>query len=409
VPRKEVTTVPPLPSRSSYDAIVVGARCAGAATARLLARRGLKVLAVERSRRGSDTVSTHALMRGGVLQLHRWGLLDVLVAAGTPPVRRTCFHYADETVEVAIKPRDGVDALYSPRRTLLDTVLADAAAAAGAEVVHGVAVRDLVRDPGGRVRGVVLETAFGARELAADLVIGADGLRSTVARLVEAPVERAAIHATGVVYAYWKGLGLDGNHWHYAPGVGIGAIPTNDGDTCVFAGTTSARYAAEVRRDIETGYHRLLAEVSPELAGRVAGTARSGGYRAFAGVPGFLRRSWGPGWALVGDAAYFKDPITAHGMTDALRDAQLLADAVGIGTEAALADYQRRRDDLSGAFFAATDRVASFAWDLDELKRVHLEMSREMARESEAIAGMDAQPAPRPHAAGDPAATAEAR
>ena len=81
-----------------WDVIVVGARVAGAATAMLLARAGLRVLCVDRARYGSDTLSTHALMRGGVLQLQRWGLLDAVVAAGTPPVRRTVFHYGDEAV-----------------------------------------------------------------------------------------------------------------------------------------------------------------------------------------------------------------------------------------------------------------------------------------------------------------------
>ena len=132
--------------RSGYDAIVVGARVAGAATAMLLARAGLRVLAVDRGRLGDDTLSTHALMRGAVLQLHRWGLLRALQAAGTPPIRSATFHYAEEEIQVPIKPRDGIDALYAPRRTLLDPLVVRAAAAAGARVVHGVAALDLVRD-----------------------------------------------------------------------------------------------------------------------------------------------------------------------------------------------------------------------------------------------------------------------
>ncbi|MDX1390643.1 MAG: FAD-dependent monooxygenase, partial [Acidobacteriota bacterium] len=121
-----------------YDAVVVGARVAGASTAMLLAQSGLKVLVVERGRYGSDTLSTLALMRGGVLQLARWGVLDAVREAGTPPIHATSFHYGDDVVEVAIKPRDGVDALYSPRRTVLDRLLADAAVEAGAEIRYGV-------------------------------------------------------------------------------------------------------------------------------------------------------------------------------------------------------------------------------------------------------------------------------
>ena len=115
------------PDRPHYDAVIVGARAAGAATAMLLARAGLRVLVVDRSRYGADTLSTHALMRGGVLQLHRWGLLDRVVDAGTPPIRHTTFHYATTSI-ITIKPSHGVDALYAPRRTLLDPVLVDAAA-----------------------------------------------------------------------------------------------------------------------------------------------------------------------------------------------------------------------------------------------------------------------------------------
>src|ERR1700754_1636087 len=120
-----------------YDAIIVGGRCAGAATAMLLARGGMRVLVVEAARPGTDTISTHALMRGGVLQLHRWGLLPRIQEADTPPVKTTTFHYADEAITVAIKPSNGVNALYAPRRSLLDRTLVDAARSSGAVVRHG--------------------------------------------------------------------------------------------------------------------------------------------------------------------------------------------------------------------------------------------------------------------------------
>ena len=175
-----------------WDAIVVGGRVAGASTAMLLARDGMRVLLLDRARRGSDTLSTHALMRGGVLQLHRWALLEPLRIAGTPPVRRTTFHYGDETVPVSIKPLAGVDALYAPRRPLLDGVLADAAERAGAELRFGATVSDLVRDDDGRVSGVVVaERGGSARVERARLVVGADGRASAVAARVQAaPVLR---------------------------------------------------------------------------------------------------------------------------------------------------------------------------------------------------------------------------
>ena len=376
----------PITEHGSYDAVVVGTRCAGAATAMLLACYGLRVLALDRQPYGSDTLSTHALMRAGVLQLHRWGLLGALEAAGTPAIRRTSFHYGDEELVVPIKPRDGVDALYAPRRTVLDALLVDAARAAGAEVIHQVRVVDLVSDGRGRVCGVAIERAGGARAVVgAGIVIGADGMRSTVARLVGAEVEHAGRHSAGVVYGYSSGLELEHTHWYYREGIGVGAIPTNDGAACIFAGTSGARFRDQIRSDLAAGHRRLLEECAPELSAELTEERQVGNLYAFAGHPGFLRRSWGPGWALVGDAGYFKDPITAHGMTDALRDAELLALAVASGSEPALADYQARRDGLARELHDISDRVASFDWTLEEVQELHLALSREMNREVEAV------------------------
>src|SRR5215212_9502993 len=128
-----------------YDALVVGARCAGAATAMLLARRGLEVLAVDRAAYGADTISTHALMRGAELQLHRWGLLPRLHEVATPAVRSTSFHYGEESITVPIRDANGADALYAPRRTVLDSMLVDAAAAAGVEIRHRHSLVALMR------------------------------------------------------------------------------------------------------------------------------------------------------------------------------------------------------------------------------------------------------------------------
>src|SRR5690242_3449378 len=173
----------------SYDALVVGARCAGAATAMLLARKGLRVLVIDRGGYGTDTISTHALMRGGVLQLHRWGILPRLRESGTPPVRETTFHYGDEAVTVAIKPANGVDALYAPRRTLLDSTLVDAARDAGATVRHGHTLVGLTHGWDGRVHGAtVLDAEGNAMHVEAGLVVGADGVGSSVARLAGAPI-----------------------------------------------------------------------------------------------------------------------------------------------------------------------------------------------------------------------------
>ena len=374
----------------SYNAIVVGARCAGAATAMLLARQGLSVLLVDRDRHGADTLSTLALMRAGVLQLHRWGLLDSIKAAGTPAVRSTSFFYGDEAITVPIKPRDGIDALYSPRRTIIDALLADSASAAGADVRFGPRLVELLRANDGRVTGAVVQQRDGKRcHVDATIVIGADGRSSTVARLVEAPVYRQGKHACGVIYTFWPGLENAGNRWYYRPGVTAGAIPTNDGDTCLFAGTTAARFQSEVRLDLEAGHRRIVEESSADLARELAAAPAPGKFQGFPGQPGWMRQSHGPGWALVGDAGYFKDPITAHGISDALRDAELLARAVVRGSDEALAGYQATRDELSFELFDVTDAIAAFDWDLERLKPIHLALSKTMNREVEALLGLE--------------------
>jgi flavin-dependent dehydrogenase len=380
-----------------YDAVVVGARAAGAATALLLARHGLRVLAVDRGAYGSDTLSTHALMRAGVLQLARWGVLDRIEAEGTPRVGRTVFHYGDETVDIPIKPRDGVPALFAPRRTVLDRVLVDAAVASGAEVRHRVRLADLVRRADGRVEGAVLEDGNGrSAAVGAPLVIGADGLRSAVASLVAAPLTRLGRHAAASVYGYWSGLEAEGYHWHWGRETAAGAIPTNGGEVLVFAGASRRRFAEEIRLDVPGGYRRLLAESAPELAGRLGGARLVGSLHGFPGHIGYLRRPWGPGWALVGDAAYFKDPITAHGISDALRDADLLARAVVRGGDRALSEYEAERDELSTELFEITDRIASLEWDDAELRALHQALSDEMKREVAALlarGAADAAPA----------------
>ena len=375
----------PIP-KARYDAVVVGARVAGAATAMLLARAGLRVLVVERSRRGSDTLSTHALMRAGVMQLHRWGVLPRLLAAGTPPIRRTTFHYGSEPVVVDIKDRDGVDALYAPRRTVLDVVLADAAVASGAQVLYGTTVTEILRVPTGRVQGVLLTDEAGRHHrVEADTLIGADGARSTVGRAVDARVLAEGKYPGSCIYAYWQGLELDGTYWYYAPGVAAGAIPTNEGLSCVFVSMPPNRYRVQPAVALDALFQQRASECHPGLARALGGARRVGKYYSFAGRAGFLRQPWGEGWALVGDAGCFKDPITAHGMTDALRDAELLARAVIRGTTVALADYQAARDSFAVEFLELSDRIASFDWDLDFLGGLHHRLSRLMARECDCV------------------------
>jgi flavin-dependent dehydrogenase len=372
-----------------FDAVIVGARCAGAATALLLARAGARVLLVDKGVYGSDTTSTHALMRGAVLQLHQWGLLPAIVAAGTPPVQATTFSYTEQDVTVPIEPRVGVNALYAPRRALLDRILVDAAADSGAEVRHGVRVDDVIVDDRGRVRGIIAAEGGRRERIDAGFVVGADGLYSLVAERVGAGRVFEGRHATGTLYSYWDGFPVAGYYWRFQPGASIGAIPTNDGATCVFASVSAARFRAEIHGDAALAYRALIREVSADVHARLEDARQVEPVRGFGGHIGFIKRGAGPGWALVGDAGYFKDPATAHGITDALCDAALLARAIGQGTAGALAEYEESRHGLSRRLFEITDAIASFAWTDAEVQGLHRAFSAEMAREVRMLAALE--------------------
>jgi menaquinone-9 beta-reductase len=368
----------------SVDVVVVGARCAGAATALLAARQGARVLLVDRGVAGSDTLSTHALMRGAVVQLARWGVLPAVVDAGTPAIRRTTFVYGREEVSVAISGKHGVNALYAPRRTVLDRLLVDAAADAGVTVVHGLRVREVTADARGRVTGVRLEDGRGATHVVqAGLVVGADGRHSTVALRVGARPTHVGEAATATVFGHFPGVVVDGYRWVYGTEAAVGAIPTN-GSTCVFVTVPARRVRALLAVDSAAAFHRELQSLDPALAAAIRPVTPVEGLRGFGGMVGGFTECQGPGWALVGDAAYFKDPLTAHGITDALLHAELLAHAIAAGTDAALAAYARARTALAMPVFEATEAIASFDWTMDDIRLLHTRLSRAMAAEVEA-------------------------
>jgi flavin-dependent dehydrogenase len=378
-----------------YDAIVVGSRVAGASTAMLMARRGMRVLMLDRRQPGTDTLSTHAQMRGATLQLQRWGLLDRVKRTDAPPIRRTTFHYGDATEVVDLKPSAGVEALFAPRRTVLDTILVDAAREAGVDVRFGVTVQDLLTR-NGRVIGVIARSQTGQpMRVVAPITIGADGVRSVVARRAGATVEHSGANASAVIYGYWSGPIADGYEWFYRPGSSAGLIPTNHGETCAWVSVPSARFMRELRGDLEGSFHRVLTETTPEGAARLRSLGRrERRFAGFAGIPGFLRRPYGPGWALVGDSSHFKDPLSAHGITDALRDAEFLADAVanvagGSPEVPTLAAYAGRRDDLSLDLHTATDQLAAYRWDLARVRELLFDMNRAMKHEVEALMSLD--------------------
>ena len=237
-------------SNRTYDALVVGGRVAGASTAMLLARRGMRVLVIDHAREGSDTLSTHALMRPGVLQLRRWGLLERVVRSGATPIRSATFHYGPDAVTVPIEPRDGIDALYAPRRTVLDPILVDAARRAGAEVRFETRL-DSLRFERGRVVGArIAARGRSTVDVDAPLVIGADGIRSAVAAAVGAGMRWRGTHATSCVYSHFRGLDLEGYQWFFAEGTAAGVIPSNDGVACVFAVVPPERFVEATRHDL---------------------------------------------------------------------------------------------------------------------------------------------------------------
>ena len=378
---------------SRYDVVVVGGRVAGASTALLLARAGARVAVVERGDLTRDTVSTHALMRAGVLQLSRWGVLDRIVAAGTPAVRHTTFGYADgERVRVSIRDTHGVEALYAPRRTLLDRVLIDEAEAEGAAVHRRTDVVGLTRAVDGRVTGVATRGPSGESVLTADLVVGADGFRSTVARAVCATTLRQGRTRSAVLYRYVRGLDATGYEWFYGDRAAAGLIPTDDEAVCVFVSTTPGRMRGHRRAGREQAFTSLLEAAGPGLGDVVRGAPDRSRMRGWRGAAGHVRRSSGPGWALVGDAGYYKDPISAHGITDSLRDADLLADAIvrGAGGEAeerrAMAAYQETRDRLSRALWSATEEVAGYGWDAARARTLMRAVSASMSDEVDHLA-----------------------
>jgi flavin-dependent dehydrogenase len=327
-----------------YDAIGVGARCAGSPTAMLLARKGNKVLLVDRAGFPSDALSTHYIHQSGVACLDRWGLLPRIAAAGAPAIRNYTLDVGPFALHGAPPPLGDVADGYSLRRTVLDKILVDAAAEAGAEVREAYPVDGLATE-GDRVVGIHSR----GRTDRARIVIGADGVNSLVARSVGAPVYNDGGTLTCAYYSYWTGVPMDGVELYPRPGRMVVAAPTNDGQVVVIVFWPNAEFH-EVRSDVERHFTAVL-ELAPSLAERVRNGTRTDRFRGTSRLPNLYRRPYGDGWALVGDAGYVKDPILALGIGDAFRDAELLTDAIETGD---LAAYEKRRNELSAHGFQTT-------------------------------------------------------
>ncbi len=358
---------------NTYDAIVVGARCAGSPTAMLLARKGYRVLVVDRASFPSDTVSTHFIHAPGVAALHRWGLLDQVIASNCQPVDTYSFDFGPVTISGTPRPSDGIATAYAPRRTILDTILVDEAARAGAEVREHFTVEEIVIEDG-TVVGIRGHGEGGQSVVErARVVIGADGRSSNVAKAVGAAQYNEKPMLLWAYYTYWSGLPIDTFSTTVRPDRGWGAFPTNDGLTLVVVGWPNAESTA-YKSDVEANYLKTL-ELAPEFAEQMRGAKRE---ERFAGgaVPNYFRKPYGPGWALVGDAGYIKDPITAQGISDAFHDAELCTtalDAAFTGERAyaeAMADYQQTRDTLALPIYEFTTQLATMEGPPPEMQQL---------------------------------------
>jgi 2-polyprenyl-6-methoxyphenol hydroxylase-like FAD-dependent oxidoreductase len=339
----------------------------------LLAREGLKVLVVDRATFPSDTLSTHIVHPPGVAALKSWGVLDRLTATGCPPIDTYTFDFGPFTLSGA-PGTDEARVAYCPRRTVLDKLLVDAASEAGAEVREGFTVEDVMIEDG-RVTGLRGHDKGGrtVTEHAA-VVVGADGRYSRVAKAVSPEQYNEKPPILCGYYTYWSGLPVDGRFEVYdRPGRGFAAAPTNDGLTLVVGGWPVGEFEAN-KKDVEGNYLKMF-DAAPAFAERIRGAKREA---PFAGtmVENFFRKPFGPGWALVGDAGYNKDFITAQGISDAFRDAGLLAKALAESLAGArsfedtMGEYQSTRDEHVVPMYEFTCQIATMEPPPPEMQKL---------------------------------------
>jgi flavin-dependent dehydrogenase len=335
-----------------FDVVIVGARCAGASTAMLLARHGHRVLLVDRARFPSDIPHGHFINRGGPTRLHRWGLLERILASGCPAVDTFLLDLTGLPLIGHDLVVDGVAFGCGPRRRVLDQILIEAAVEAGVEFRPHFVVEDVLGEDG-RVTGIrgreTGRMSLGAER--AQLVIAADGRNSRVARLVGAESYEVVPPLTCWYFSYWSGTFERLLAIRRRERTLVFSFPTSDGLQAVFIAWPVAEFA-RVRRDIARAFVEVLRE-APELAECVDAGRREDRFYGTADLPNFYRKPFGPGWALVGDAGCHKDPLLALGISDALRDAELLSEAVHDGLTGerlmgeALADYEEQRNAAS--------------------------------------------------------------
>jgi flavin-dependent dehydrogenase len=349
-----------------YDAIIVGARCAGSPLAMLLARKGYKVLLLDKASFPSDTISTHHIHQPGVARLKRWGLLEKIAASNCPPTRTIKFDVGPFALVGTPPPAGDSKEAYAPRRRILDKILVDAAVAAGVELRERFSVEELTTD-GTSVTGIRGRDDQGSIVTErARIVIGADGARSFVANAVQAPVYLDRGMLTCNYYSYWSGVPVEGAELYPRHGRMVVVDKTNDGLTLVVVVWPKGHFQ-QIRSNIEAEFMSVIKDNVPSLAERIRGGRREEQFAGTGFLPNFLRKPYGAGWALVGDAGYHKDPLTAQGITNSFSHAEMLADALDEGfsgvekrgqMEQALEGYERRRNEEVLPMFEHTCRLA---------------------------------------------------
>jgi flavin-dependent dehydrogenase len=359
-----------------YDVIIVGARCAGAPTALLLARKGYKVLLLDRGTFPSDMpFSNHYMHQTGSARLKRWGLLDALAATNCPPIRTNHFDYGAFSLTGSPVPAEGgVTEAYAPRRIKLDPVLVDAAVKAGAELREGFSVQEILWDQD-RVTGIRGHQKNGALVSEhARITVGADGMFSTVAKAVKPEEYKTGPALEGSWYAYFSGVPMIGWHLWLRQDRVIFAYNTND-NLSLIGVAFAAKDLPMVRANIDRHHSAVIQEHAPELWERMQAGKRESRYVGGA-IPSCVRKPYGPGWALVGDAGYQKDPCTASGITDAFGSAEWLAEAIDAGfsgrqpLEQALAGYEQTRNQTELPYFDLTTQLAALAPPPPEIQQM---------------------------------------
>ena len=336
-----------------YDAIVIGARCAGAPTAQRLADKGHKVLLVDKAYFPSGKrLSTHTIFTPGVAEMKKLGALERIEAASTPRFEAIEMNFGPFSVVTSPPPQDGISFANGPRRHLIDNALVECATEAGAEFRDGFEVAEILQEDG-RVVGIRGRDRRSGKEITekARIVIGADGINSILARTVDPPRYKETATRSGIVFSYWSGVPVEhGATIYFRPDRLFAVQLTNDGLTTVMEYVPIAEYH-EFCDDIEGNFMRDWRTHVPDFYEQIMAGRREERWAGTGYQPNYMRKPSGPGWALIGDAEIHHDSNNPSGITYALINSGFLADAIHQGLsgekplDEAVAGYEQRRND----------------------------------------------------------------